>query len=259
MHISSYLQRISVRDLGLMPDKDTLFRLHHAHIFHIPFEDLDIQWGIPISLDTRRFYNKIVDNNRGGYCYELNGLFYELLQYKGFEVSMISGRVFNGKRLGQEFDHLALLVTIEGEQWLTDVGFGDFSLQPLLLNGEVQTDGRNHFRIGHMEVEGMNYHTAEKWNAVRKEFVPEYVFTVMPRRLSDFVDMNQYQQTDPQSHFVQNLMCSLPVADGRISMVNNRMLLTRNGQRTEQVIVDEPQRAALLQEHFGIQHALLVK
>jgi len=259
MHILSYLQRINVRDVGLMPDKDTLFRLHHAHIFHIPFENLDIQWGIPISLDARRFHDKIVENTRGGYCYELNGLFYELLQHKGFEVMMVSARVFNGKRVGREFDHLALLVTIDGGQWLTDVGFGDFSLQPLLMTEEVQTDGRNHYRIGHMELEGTMYHTAEKWNAARSEFVPEYVFTAIPRRLSDFSEMNQYQQTDPQSHFVQNLMCSLPVADGRISMINNRMVLTRGGQRTEQPIADERQRAALLQEYFGIQHALLVK
>lgn len=259
MYVASYLQRISVTGTDLRPDRETLFRLQHAHLFHIPFEDLDIQWRIPIVLDTKRFYNKVVLNSRGGYCYELNGLFAELLLHTGFEVSMISGRVFNGRKIGAEFDHLALLVTLDEQQWLVDVGFGDFSLQPLQLNGEVQSDGRNHYRIGHTMLDGKAYLTAEKWHAGRKEFVAEYAFTTQAYVLGDFAGMNNYQQQDPASHFMQNLLCSIPVPGGRVSMINNRMVVTLNGQRSEQSIGDEQQRAGLLQEYFGIQHALLVK
>jgi arylamine N-acetyltransferase len=127
------------------------------------------------------------------------------------------------------------------------------------VHDEAQTDGRSHYRIGDTEVDGMHYRTAEKWHAARKEFVPEYIFSTTPRVLPDFAGMNHYQQTDPQSHFVQNLLCSIPVVDGRISMINNRMVFTSNGQRTEQAIADEQHRALLLQAYFGIQHALLVK
>lgn len=100
----------------------------------VPFENLDIGLKRPIRLDERSLWKKIVAEKRGGFCYELNGLFAWLLRQIGFEVTYLNARVFNGVgELGIEFDHLALLVQVvgESERWLADVGFGDSFIEPL--------------------------------------------------------------------------------------------------------------------------------
>src|SRR5436309_4552846 len=121
---ASYLKRIGYRG-PLIPHIDVLRRLHHRHLLSVPFENLDIHLGRPIILDQRFFYKKIVENRRGGYCYELNGCFAWLLKRLGFKVSMLSARVAKKEEgLSPEFDHLTLLVHL-GERLLVDFGFGD--------------------------------------------------------------------------------------------------------------------------------------
>ena len=82
-------------------DLGTLSRLQHRHLMSIPFENLDIHWGQRIVLDTEAFYDKIVTGGRGGFCYELNGLFNELLQQIGFTTRLVSAQVFRGWFLGR--------------------------------------------------------------------------------------------------------------------------------------------------------------
>ncbi|XZF15638.1 arylamine N-acetyltransferase family protein [Chitinophagaceae bacterium MMS25-I14] len=253
MDFNRYLERIGIeRTVALNTDLQTLFRLQRAHLFYVPFEDIDIHTGIPIELNAEMFYDKVVNRNRGGYCYELNGLFAMLLQHLGFEVYYLSGRVGNGQKIGAEFDHLALLVNTEGTLWLVDVGFGDFSLQPLQINDEVQYDGHKHYRIGKTQIDGNTYLTGEKWNPAKKQFVGDYAFTLTPRTMNDFEAMNHYQQTDPKSHFVQNFICSLPVDGGRISMINKRLIIKQHDHRREIIVKDAAHRARLLQKYFNI-------
>jgi arylamine N-acetyltransferase len=96
----------------------------------VPFENLDIPLGHPIVLSLPSFYDKIVRRRRGGFCYELNGLFGWLLEQLGFAVLMLSALVFHGVPPGPEFDHLVLLIEME-ERLIADVGFGDSFLEPL--------------------------------------------------------------------------------------------------------------------------------
>jgi len=127
MDIRTYLERIGY-DKPVRLDVESLFGLHRTHLLTVPFENLDIHLGLPIQLSADALWNKIVIHRRGGFCYELNGMFAWLLKQIGFEVIYLNGRVYNseGKR-GQDFDHLALLVRIPsaGQFWLADVGFGD--------------------------------------------------------------------------------------------------------------------------------------
>jgi len=91
----------------------------------VPFENLDIHLKRPIVLEDNALFDKIVTRKRGGFCYELNGLFAALLRALGFDVVMLSAGVANPEReFGPDFDHMALLVTLE-QSWLADVGFGD--------------------------------------------------------------------------------------------------------------------------------------
>jgi N-hydroxyarylamine O-acetyltransferase len=121
---AAYLQRIGYSG-SVSADSETLRNLHRAHLFTVPFENLDIGWGRRIQVEEQAFVRKIVAQHRGGFCYELNGAFAALLRTLGFKVTLLSARVprVHGD-YGPEFDHLTLRVDLN-EPWLADVGFGD--------------------------------------------------------------------------------------------------------------------------------------
>src|SRR6266480_738247 len=134
--IAKYLERINYHD-SLEPTLPTLQALHEAHLLAVPFENLDISLGREIVLDEASLWTKIVEHHRGGFCYELNGLFALLLRALGFRVDLLSAAVAHATGgFGPEFDHLTLLVHLE-EDWVADVGFGDSFRQPLRLQAAL--------------------------------------------------------------------------------------------------------------------------
>src|SRR5689334_10616650 len=147
MDVHAYLDRIGYRG-AIEPTFETLAALQRAHLLAAPFENLDIGLGRPIVLDHGLLFDKIVTRRRGGFCYELNGLFAELLRALGFHVTRLAAGVARADgEFGPEFDHLTLLVrepNQSGTQWLVDVGFGDSFRAPLrLADGlEQPQDGR---------------------------------------------------------------------------------------------------------------------
>jgi N-hydroxyarylamine O-acetyltransferase len=140
LDIQWYLNRIGYRK-PIKPNLETLSGVHRTHMLTVPFENLDIHLGKPIRLTEQALWEKVVIQKRGGFCYELNGLFAWLLKQIGFHVTYLNGYVYSEQGdYGREFDHLALMVQIPGydTQWLADVGFGDSFVEPLkiVLNGE---------------------------------------------------------------------------------------------------------------------------
>src|SRR5215470_7379865 len=151
MNVDAYFSRIGFSG-PTPPTAETLRALHVSHMRTVPFENLDISLGRPIVCDEERFLHKIIDLDRGGFCYELNGAFAALLRALGFSVTLLSARVSREDgSASPEFDHLTLRVDLE-EPWLADVGFGDSFLSPLRLEStaEQEQDGRK-FRIGSQE------------------------------------------------------------------------------------------------------------
>ena len=147
MNIKAYLERINYHGL-LAPTAETLRDLQVAHLLAVPFENLSIHARQPIILEDEALFTKIVERRRGGFCYEANGLFAALLRALGFDVAMLSAEVARADGgFGPDFDHMALMVTLE-ERWLVDVGFGDSFLEPLRLDerGE-QVQGGRAYRI----------------------------------------------------------------------------------------------------------------
>lgn len=258
MDAGGYLRRIKFSGEvsgKIKRDISTLRSLLHHHVFNIPFENFDIHTRTPIILQMEPLYRKVILGKRGGYCYELNVLFHGLLQQFGFNVTMVSGRLLHGHGYGREFEHMALVVNLEGRNWLVDVGFGDFSLLPLaIVPGEVQSDGRTFYQIrDDLYVDGPNgekYMGVEKWNHSKQAFRTEYIFTLTPRSLHEFALMNHFHQTSAESHFARSMICSLPIKDGRISMINNRLIRTENGKKQVKAILNEDQRNEMLQKYF---------
>jgi N-hydroxyarylamine O-acetyltransferase len=252
MDINAYLSRLGSTGI-LRSDLGTLRELQYNHVFSIPFETLDIHNQIPIILKVNLLFQKVIQDHRGGYCYELNVLFHHLLDFCGFDVNLVAGRLHHGNnRFGREFEHLALIVNLNGRDWLVDVGYGDFSLVPLAVASvEIQSDGRNYYQIiDPVMVDGQAYLGVAKWNARKQDFKIDYIFSLTPRVISDFLGMNEFHQTSPESHFARTLICTMPTPEGRITLINNKLIRKENGKRQVKIIQSEDQRDRLLEKYF---------
>ena len=247
MNVEAYLRRI-LYDGPREPSPETLRGLHRQHLFTVPFENLDIPLGNPIRLDPELLYQKIVVHNRGGYCYELNGLFHGLLEAMGFKVSMLSARVRREDgSFGPDFDHMLLKVTLD-DPGIADVGFGESFVDPLaLVPGAGQTEHGKLFGIANAD--GL----LELFKQDKDGRVALYRFADVPRQLSDFESMNHYQQTSPESGFTRRRVCSRATPDGRITLAGMRLIVTREGQREERVLEDEGELRGCLRERFGVE------
>jgi N-hydroxyarylamine O-acetyltransferase len=185
--IPAYLDRIGYAG-PQQPTPETLRELHRAHLFTVPFENLDIALGRKIVCKEDTFLRKIVEKRRGGFCYELNGAFAALLRGLGFQVTLLSARV-TGEAGSEspEFDHLTLQVDLD-EPWLADVGFGDSFLDPLRLKvGEEQAQDGRRFRIVEQNV-SLHVERTE----LDRTWKRQYSFTLATRRLEEFAAMCHY-------------------------------------------------------------------
>ncbi|MEV2212545.1 arylamine N-acetyltransferase [Streptomyces sp. NPDC050997] len=147
--VDAYLRRIGV-ERPARPTVDALRELQLRHLQTVPFENLSVHLGEEIVLEEKRLLDKVVGARRGGFCYELNGAFGLLLAALGFEVRLLAARVYGDEgRLGIPYDHLALRVrTVDGGEWLADVGFGAHSHYPLAFEArDEQEDPGGTFRI----------------------------------------------------------------------------------------------------------------
>jgi N-hydroxyarylamine O-acetyltransferase len=251
MEVSLYAQRIRYEGL-LRPSFETLRNLHLAHLLAVPFENLDIHLGQPIQLEPAVLFDKIVRQRRGGFCYELNGLFALLLEQVGFAVTLLSARdAHNDGTYGPEFDHLTLSVQCPDAPsvtWLADVGWGDTFREPLRLDSaELQMEGLRAYRL---EQEGV-YRTL--WQRdYDGRWERQYRFTLQPRRFSDFEPMCHFHQTSPESLFTKKRLCTLATVDGRITLGGSRLITTTRGKRRERPVDDEESYNRLLETKFGI-------
>lgn len=247
LDVAAYLHRIDYSG-PKEPTPATLRDLHVAHLRTVPFENLDIALGRPIVLDPDALVRKIVERHRGGYCYELNGLFALLLRELGFDVTMLSARVAGeGGGYSPDFDHMALIVRFE-EPWLADVGFGELFLRPLRLEVRAeQPEGGNAFRITE-EGDGRLLSRQDGPGDWKRQ----YRFTLTPRRLEEFRPRNRWQQTSPESHFTRNSICTRVTPEGRITLSGSRLIVTAGAKRHERILTDK-ERTATLRDAFGIE------
>ncbi|GAB3429690.1 arylamine N-acetyltransferase family protein [Flindersiella endophytica] len=240
--VSAYLERIGLAVEP--PSADYLRRLQTAHLRSVPFESLSIHLGEPIVLEEDPLFSKIATGRRGGFCYELNGLFAGLLAGLGYDVTLHAAAVQMGPTLGPPFDHLVLRVVADGEPWLVDVGFGDFSHEPLRWDERAeQADPSGAYRLEEKAAGDLT--VSRGGDAV-------YHVEQRARRLSDFVPTCWWQQTSADSHFTHATVCSLLTANGRDTIRDRKLIETNAGQRTEREVADDEELLALYVERFGV-------
>jgi N-hydroxyarylamine O-acetyltransferase len=239
--VEAYLARIGLPLRS--PDAGYLRDLQVAHLRSVPFESLSIHLGEHISLVEAALFDKIVVRRRGGFCYELNGLFADLLAALGFDVTRLAASVFDGQSYGPPFDHLALRVIADGEPWLVDVGFGAFARHPLRwYERDEQADPAGTYRIEQ---------AADGDVVVLENGRPAYRLEPRPRGLAEFVPTCWWQQTSPESHFTEASICSVLTEDGRVTVRGRTLIETRSGTRSERQI-DDGELLTLYRDRFGI-------
>lgn len=260
--VDAYLRRLGVEHPA-WPTVDVLRELHLRHLQTVPFENLSIHLGEEIVLEEKRLLDKVVGARRGGFCYELNGVFGGLLSALGFDVTLLAARVYGAEgRLGIPYDHMALRVrTVDGGEWLADVGFGAHSHFPLAFEGRgEQVDPAGVFRIVEAGPDaagvrgGHDVAQAADLDVVMNGG-PEYRLERRPRALGDFVAGAWWHSTSPASHFTQSLVCSRVTEDGgRITLSGRTFKATAaDGTREEWRLDTDEEVLAAYRDRFGIE------
>ncbi|MFC7982136.1 arylamine N-acetyltransferase [Streptomyces sp. NPDC057336] len=259
--VDAYLRRIGA-GAPARPTLDALRELHLRHLRTVPFENLSVHLGEEVVLEEARLLEKIVGARRGGFCYELNGLFGALLSALGYEVTLLAARVYgDGGALGIPYDHVALLVrTVDGGDWLADVGFGAHSHGPLEFGerGEQEDPGGT-FRIvaagpDAAGVRGGHDGARAADLDVLCDGKPVYRLEPRPRVLGDFVAGAWWHSTSPRSHFLQSPVCSRLTGDGgRITLSGRRLTTTAadGGREVREVATDE-EVLGMYRDLFGV-------
>ena len=248
LDIDAYLRRIGYEG-SREPSAETLRDLQVAHLRTVPFENLSIHSAEPILLRDDALFEKVITRRRGGFCYELNGLFAALLRALGFDVEMLAAGVAGASgTFGPEFDHMTLLVKLD-ERWIADVGFGDSFLEPLRLDEpKEQLQGARAYKFvaegDHRILWQRNYDGV--WSK-------QYRFSLQPHVYAHYAETCRFHQTSPDSHFTKGRVCTRATADGRVTLSELRLITTNNkGERQERTLASENEYAAALREHFGI-------
>ena len=244
MNLEAYLTRVSYPG-SLEPTLHTLTALHRAHLQTIPYENLDIHLNRPLVLDEKRIFEKLVLQERGGWCFEMNVLFARVLHELGFEVTLL-GAAVNRARPGAQsgLDHLVLLVALE-RPYLADVGFGDGFLEPLPLQ-----EGR--YRQGFLEF-GLS-REGERWRFYNHAHgaAAGFEFDLVPRRTEAFADACHRLQTSPESGFTKVTVCQRFKGENHLSLRGATFqIVTRDGVQTR-VLETRDEFVQVLCEDFGL-------
>ena len=246
--VDKYLQRIGLNKQK--PSLKYLRQLHRNHLLSVPYENLDFHYKKTIVLDIPKLFDKVVNHHRGGISFELNILFYYLLDRLGFEVQLISARHKLGDELSPEFDHVVVLVkSLNGLDYICDIGFGDHILFPKEL------------KLNYSQLDFTKYYRFEKdaddnWilktSSDNSTFYFVYQFTEQPRGQIEFIPrLNQHQDSLDSRYHQEKLITQL-FPEGRITLTSHQLIINLKGEPITKEILNEDAFLVQLEQHFGI-------
>jgi N-hydroxyarylamine O-acetyltransferase len=246
--IEAYLKRIEYGG-SLNVSLETLRGLHSAHVFHIPFENLNIHLGKPISLEPHAIFDKIVNQRRGGYCYEMNGLFSSMLIALGFDVTRLQGRIMFGVTEVRPRSHQISLVKIDGQEWIADVGYGGRGLlEPIqLIPGVEVRQYTESFRLREAPFYGYILQSV-----IEGEWQNLVGFTLEPQHPVDYRFPNYWNSTSPDSNFVKHRTVALATPEGRKILTDMQLKIRRHADVTTETLPDMDAYRQALADHFGL-------
>jgi N-hydroxyarylamine O-acetyltransferase len=247
--LAGYLHRIGY-DGEREPTRPVLAALVSRHVASIPFENIDAFLGRRPSLEPADVERKLVRDGRGGWCFEQNLLFGNALRALGFEVTDLAARVLWNRPQDSipQRTHRMLVVSIDGREWLVDVGFGGQMLTGVLdLHSEAEQQTTHEpFRLRRMGADRV----LESW--VQGDWKPLCRFDLQPQLPIDFEAANYQLSHDPASHFTQGLVVSRVAANGRHVMRGTELGFHRLGGDTSRRALAAEEIIPALREVMGL-------
>ena len=223
--------------------------LHALHIASIVFEDIDVQLDRGIDIAPAAVDAKLIAARRGGYCYEQNGLFKRVLEALGFEVEGLLGRVkwMLPAEPARGRTHMALRVIIDGQAWLTDVGFGSALPNPIRFDIDTpQKTAHEDYRMVSVDRERrLEALIAGTWE-------PVYQLSLEPQLDVDYMQPNWFSSTHPTSNFRQNLIIARTTPTTRYNLLNNRLTIREAGGEAEKRVLNAAELAQAARDLFGL-------
>ena len=246
MSLQQRLHRIRYEG-SLAPTLANLRALQKSALLSLPFENLDIHAGRPIAFTREALDRKIVAEHRGGFCYELNSFFHDLLRDIGFRSRFAGARMFRDGQPGIPMGHMVLVVELDGSEWIVDVGNGKSCREPLDLAGSLESSAEGiRYRVGRIE-RGLAVLEAGPDGAWK----PRFLIDPESRDRAEFIPASQWMQTAPESRFTQNRICTLALPEGRVTLMNDTLTVDRSGRVEERQVVGA-EFEDVLSEHFRI-------
>lgn len=245
--IDAYLERVGINS-SVSLTEDGLELLHRAQVYTIPFENFDIILGKGIQLDAISLFNKMVLAQRGGYCFELNGLFLQVIQGLGFQCRPLLARVQLTDEPGSR-THQLTQILIGNRPWIADVGFGNNGLRapiPLELETIHQQDS-NSYRLVNADPWGTMLQILEDdgWANL-------YSFDMAHVSHADIEMGNHYTSTHPSSFFTYSRIAALPNLNGITTLMDYTLNEIEGDTKITTTIKSGSSYLEMLSDKFGI-------
>lgn len=248
--IDAYLIKIKYKE-KIELDGETLKKLQIAHLKNIPYENLNILNHVPISLEPEALFNKMILKPRGGYCFELNGLYSNLLKSLGFEVINLAGRFINDSDAFQMRRHRVLKVITSHGTYICDVGVRNESSRAALklIDGLIQSDGISEYKFESHDFYGHILWQKEKY----KEWKILYAFTDEPQLDIDYVMPSFFCEKHPDSPFISFKKISIFTDKANITLVDNILKFYQDSKVIKEVTFKKLEEVNYaLENYFGI-------
>jgi N-hydroxyarylamine O-acetyltransferase len=245
--LQQYLNRIGF-DSRASADIATVAGMMRCQLFTVPFENLDVQAGKVVSLAPEDIVEKIIGRNRGGYCFEVNGLFAMALESLGIEYQFVAARpMFYPHRRPKT--HMAIVLRLNGEQWLCDLGFGSYGIRAPMKMSLLDVEVKQDFDTFSLSKTGSGEYVLKA--LVEGEWVSQFAFDLSPQEWIDFEPANYFSSTHPDAIFVKKLLVVLHEAEGRKILFGDTLKTVKNGQSEKQFIARKD-RDSILASVFGL-------
>lgn len=235
------------------PDLATVAAVLRRQLHSVPFENLDVRAGKPISLVPEDIVDKLVHRRRGGYCYEINGLFAMALEALGVPYRFVGCRpmTYHSRR---PRTHMAILAMLDGEEWLCDAGFGSYGMRaPMRLagTGEVRQDD-DAFEL--LRQDNGEFRDNDEYlfrTRIDGKWTNQYSFDLAHHEWVDFLPANWFNSTHPETLFTTHLIVMRQTPEGRVILFDDRLKTVAHDLTTARVIAPD-ERDAVLRDLFGL-------
>lgn len=242
MNVAQYLTRFHATKKE--PSLEHLKELQNLHLQGVPFENLDVIRHRPIYLNLNSIYEKIVLRNRGGFCYELNGLFCALLQKLGYDAHLISATVLKPNGEWAKADTHATILVHFNEPYLVDVGFGANTPRlPIPLNGQAQTAINGIYKI--------KQHCIKQFDLMHENDKTLYRFTTPKKELIDFHEGSVFNQVSKESTFTHQDIVTCATETGRITLTDHTFSIYNYDQQ-KRIELSADEKTQVLDNFFEI-------